>query len=134
MSPFSPTINTLISHISLQFVNYRSLHYTSPCSTFLSQTEFSSLCPHYKTPPCAALYSLFLYFQRPWTILIFLYIRQAAILRSSSACFGLAQTSPIKLRFTVFPPFFGSFTYGTSIPALRSKKEQECTLDDKSSC
>lgn len=66
MSPFSPAINTLISHISLQFVSYRSLHYTSACSTFLSQTEFSSLCPYYKTPPCAALYSPFLYSQRPW--------------------------------------------------------------------
>lgn len=58
MSPFSPAINTLISHISLQFVSYRSLHYTSACSTFLSQAEFSSLCPYYKTPPPVQLYIL----------------------------------------------------------------------------
>lgn len=138
MSPFSPAINTLISHISLCSLELQLTmdhSTTSPCSTFLSQTEFSSLCPLLKNSPlCSFIFPFPLLPKALDQSLIFLYMRKAAILRPHSACFALAQTPLIKLRFTGFFPFFGSFTYGTSMCALRFNREQECTMDDKSSC
>lgn len=101
--------------------------------SFLHQ-NFHPSAPCYKTPPRAALHPPFPSLHRALDqSLIFLSIRQAAILSSHSACFALAQTSPIKLQFTGFSPFLGSFTHGTCTCALRFNKEQECTMDDKSS-
>lgn len=139
MSPFSPAINTLISHVSLCSLELQlTMDHSTTCHpvlhSFLKQ-NFHPYAPLLKNSPlCSFIFPFPLLSKALDQSLIFLYMRKAAILRPHSACFALAQTPLIKLRFTVFFPFFGSFTYGTSMRALRFNREQERTMDDKNSC